>query len=142
MELSGGPFSASTAPLPVRLTHIDEHTDLSSTFDICPAFTVYNNTHASPLALNYFPQFTSSFKQQTRNLRLFYFFRSIVSDHAVSSPTVPVCLLIPDASAFEMVPPVFIAHQGDLPFPWFNTVSYLAGKGTIKHHMLLLWTRS
>lgn len=41
MQLSGGPSSASTAPLPVHLTQIDEGMDLCSTINICPALTIW-----------------------------------------------------------------------------------------------------
>lgn len=44
MQLSGGPYSASAALLPVRLTQIDEWIDLR-TFIICPALIIRCITH-------------------------------------------------------------------------------------------------
>lgn len=40
MQLSGGPYSASAALLPVRLTQIDEWIDFLRTFIICPALII------------------------------------------------------------------------------------------------------
>ena len=68
MQLSGGPYSASAALLPERLTQIDEWIDLLRTVIICLALIIRCLTHLLAPCFEHFLTAPKKFYREENNL--------------------------------------------------------------------------